>query len=119
MTEQHEQNRRELKAEYKEQRPEAGVYRILNPRTGRGLLGSTSNLKSARNRLDFARSTGSTGALDMRLKQAITAADVAALEFEVLEVLAPDPAATARQINDDLGTLEALWREKLGPAALY
>lgn len=114
-----ESSRRELKAEYREQRPEAGVYRIVNARTGRGLLGSTANLRSARNRLDFARSTRSASALDMRLKQAIEDADIEALEFEVLETLTAEPTATTRQINDDLATLEALWREKLGPDALY
>lgn len=114
-----EASRREMKAEYKEQRSDAGVYRILNPSTGRGLLGSTPNLRSARNRLEFARSTRSAGALDMRLKQAISESDIAALEFEVLETLTPAPSATARQVADDLATLEQLWREKLGADALY
>lgn len=114
-----EASRREMKAEYKEQRSDAGVYRILNPSTGRGLLGSTPNLRSARNRLEFARSTRSAGALDMRLKQAISESDIAALEFEVLETLTPAPSATARQDCGGSRHAGAVLRAKLWPAHLY
>lgn len=114
-----EQSRRELKAEYKEQRAHAGVYRIVNTRTGKAFLASTPNLRSAENRLEFARSTRSPAAIDMRLKQAIAPGDIDALTFEVLETLTSDPTATTRQVTHDLATLEALWREKLGPDALY
>ncbi len=55
----------------------------------------------------------------MRLKQAIAPADIDALTFEVLETLTAGPTATPGQVADDLATLEALWREKLGPDALY
>ncbi|MEO8540117.1 MAG: GIY-YIG nuclease family protein [bacterium] len=111
-------NRRELKAEYRESRPEAGVYRIVNTTTGRGFLASTSNLKSAQNRLEFARSTNSPGALDLRLKAAITEAGIASFEFEVLERLDVASDTPARKVAEDLATLEQLWREKLGPDAL-
>jgi hypothetical protein len=59
--------RKELLTEYKQTHPEAGVYRIVNTQNGRALLGSTPNLASIRNKLEFARSTNTPGALDYRL----------------------------------------------------
>jgi hypothetical protein len=37
----------------------------------------------------------------------------------VLEVLKVTPAMTSAEVLSDLATLEALWREKLGPDRLY
>jgi hypothetical protein len=41
------------------------------------------------------------------------------LSLEVLEIVDVTPEMTERQVHDDLATLESLWREKLGPSALY
>ena len=111
--------RKALQTHYKQTHPEAGVYRILNTRTNKGLLGSTANLASTRNRLAFARSTNSMGALDHRLRSDIAQFGIDAFEFEVLDVLPITPEMTAAQIRAELVTLEALWREKLDPAFLY
>jgi len=111
--------RRELRDQYREARPEAGVYRIVNGHSGRALLGSTPNLASLRNRLEFARSTNTPGALDHRLVEDARRDGVGVFRFEVLEVLDTKPEATPAQIRRDLAVLEGLWREKLDPAALY
>lgn len=112
-------NRRELKAEYKESRPEAGVYRVVNPAANRSYLSSSSNLRSAQNRFEFARGTRSPAGIHFTLKDTITPDEMPNLTFEVLETLSTDPTASSRKIADELATLEALWREKLGPEALY
>ena len=111
--------RRALRAQQELNRPEAGVYRIVNRRTDRGLMGSTPNLASVRNRLAFAQSTNTPGALDYRLREDIRRHGLDALSLEVLEVLHPTPDMTDAQVRADLATLEDLWREKLGPAVLY
>ena len=67
MTEQ--ARRQELRTPYKQSHPEAGVYRIVNSRNDKVLLGSTPNLASIRNKLEFARSAGSSGVLDWRLRE--------------------------------------------------
>src|SRR5919202_2127113 len=51
--------RRDLVAQYKQTQPEVGVYRIVNRRTNKALVGSTPNLASIRNTLSFAKSTNS------------------------------------------------------------
>ena len=111
--------RKELLTHYKQTHPEAGVYRIVNIRTNKALLGSTPNLASIRNRLDFARSTNARGGLDYRLRADIAQFGIDAFVFEVLDVLPTKPEMTAGEIRAELATLEALWREKLDPALLY
>lgn len=105
--------RRDLKAEYKDTRPDAGVYRILNSADGKSVVGSSSNLRSVQNRLEFARSTNSVGALDPKMKAVVQQFGFAALSFEVLEQLDLPAETSPSAIRDDLATLEQLWREKL------
>ncbi len=112
-------SRKELIAQYRQTRPEAGVYRILNARTGKGLLASSTNLASERNKLEFARSTGSPGALDHRLRADVARLGADAFTVEVLDILEIRPEMTDREIRDDLEALEQLWRERLGPEVLY
>jgi hypothetical protein len=111
--------RKELLAEYKQIRHEAGVYRIVNTTNNKALLGSTSDLASVHKKMEFARSTNMTGVLDLRLRDDIRAVGMDAFSLDVLEVLDAGPGMTDAEIKRDLATLEALWREKLDPALLY
>ena len=114
--------RRQLTADYKRNRPEAGVYRVVNTATGRVLLGSALNLASVKSKVEFARSTnspGALGALDHRLASDVRQYGLDAFSLEILEVLDTRPEMTDAEIRDDLATLEVLWREKLDAALLY
>ncbi len=111
--------RREIKAEYKERRPAAGVFRIVNPAANKSFLSSSSNLRSAQNRFEFAQGTRSPAGIHFTLKDTISPEEMPGLVFEILETLPADPTASPRKIADDLATLELLWRENLGPNALY
>lgn len=95
------------------------MYRIINNQNNKALLGSTSNLASIRNKLEFAKSTNSPGALDHRLREDIRQFGIDAFSLEVLEVLDSKPEMTTAEIREDLATLEDLWREKLDHALLY
>jgi hypothetical protein len=111
--------RKELRDQYEQRRPEAGVYRFVNRRNNRVLLGSSLDLARVRNKLEFARSTNSPSALDYRLKQDIQQFGIDSFDLEVLEVLQIKPQMTPAQIREELVALEALWRETLDPALLY
>lgn len=111
--------RKELSDSYKQSHPEAGVYRFVNAKNGKTLLGSAPNLASMRNKLEFARNTNSPSALDRRLRDDIRDFGLDAFSFEVLESLEPTPEMTTAKIREELAVLEALWREKLDPALLY
>lgn len=110
--------RKELAEQYRQSVPEAGVYLIRNG-GGKALLGSTANLKSLRNKLEFAKSTNTPSAVDGRMGRDIAQFGMDGLSLEVLEILDFTRERTERQIRDDLATLETLWREKLGPEGLY
>ena len=116
---QDQSRRKALREQFDQSRPEAGVYRIVNTRTNRALLGSATNLAAVRNRLEFARSTGSFGALDHRLVPDARSYGIDAFTLDVLEVLTPRPEMTPAALRADLEVLEDLWREKLDPALLY
>ena len=50
-------------------------------------MGSTPNLQSVRSKLEFAKSTRTTGVMDRRLHDDIRQFGIDAFAFEVLEVL--------------------------------
>jgi hypothetical protein len=107
------QRRKELKTQYAQTKPEAGVYRITHAATGTTIVRSSANLASARNRFDFAVAQKSAGALDQSLKRDVLAHGFDALAFEVLEAIQPAEDATPEQIAADLKVLEQLWREQV------
>jgi hypothetical protein len=111
--------RKELSERFRQAPADVGVYRILNLRTGRFLLGSSTNLAGFRNRFEFAQSNGSAGALDARLGEDIARYGLAAFAFEVLDTLEVRPETELEQVAADAASLAALWREKFDPALLY
>lgn len=113
------QRRKELKSQFAQSRPLAGVFRIHNATSGKVLLASTTNLGSAKNRFDFAVAQKSAGALDQRLKRDAIAGGFEGLTFEVLESFEPETDATPEQISAELKTLEQLWREQLAGSEFY
>ena len=143
MTEQ--SRRKELLAQYKQARPDAGVYRIVNTQNGKFLLSSASNLSSMSGKLEFAKTIDSSNVVDQRpstdasdlatwtwlggrrggkdrerqLSQDIREYGIGAFSFEVLEVLETRPEMPQADILRDLSVLEDLWREKFDPSQLY
>jgi hypothetical protein len=113
------ERRKELRTQYKQNHPEAGVYRFVNTVNGKLLVGSAANLASMRSKIAFAQSTNMPSALDYRLRNDIGAFGIDAFSLEILEVLEIEPGMTAAEIRRDLTTLEALWREKYDSALLY
>ncbi len=110
--------RRQLREAYRQARPQAAVCLIRNRQTGKALLGSTTDLASLRNRLDFARSTGTASALDGRLRQAAERFGLGAFSLEVVETLDVGPEMSDAEIRTDPAALEALCREQLDPSLL-
>jgi hypothetical protein len=113
------ERRRELREQYDQTSPEAGVYVVRNTKTGKVLLGTSTNLASVRGKMDFAHTTGSASVLHLKLKADSQRYGVDAFELEVLEVLDVKPEATPEQVRADLDALEELWRERFDPATLY
>lgn len=111
--------RRELRASYDERSTEAGVYLIRNTITGRVFIGSAPDLQTVRNRLDFGRTTGSTGVLDLHMRPDAVAHGMGSFELEVLDSIEVAPGTPPDEVRADLDALEALWREKLADLPRY
>ncbi len=111
--------RRELNAAYRDTPRRAGVFLIRNTVSGRALVASSLDLDSEQHKYDFAMSTGATGVFHLALVPDVKRLGWAAFELDVVEELPLQRDRTEAQTRDDLATLVALWREKLGPALLY
>lgn len=113
------ERRKELRAQYEQRATEPGVYVVRNTETGRVLLASTSDLGSVRRKIEFAKATGTPSALDGRLTADVRQFGIGAFEFEVLDRLEVTPEITPAEVQADLRTLEAMWREKLAGTPHY
>lgn len=111
--------RKELQAQYRENPPEAGVYRIVNTQNEKVLLSSATNLASVRNKLKFAKSTGSVSTLDHRLEADANEFGIDVFTLEVLDTIDVGPELTRKQIEQELAELEALYRQEQDPALMY
>lgn len=110
--------RRELVSQFEQTHADAGVYRIVNRRTGRSLIATAVNLAAAQRRFEFASSTNSPSAIDQRLLEDATGPGLAALEFEVLERVETDAQTSPTGLAEDLRILAELWRERFDSARL-
>lgn len=111
--------RKELRAAYDQRRTEAGVYVLRNVVTGRVFLGSSPDLGSVRNRLEFGQATETSGVLDRRMAADARAHGMGSFELEVLDALAVPDGTPSDDVATDLEVLEALWREKLADVPQY
>ena len=111
--------RRQLVSEYKQTRPEAGVYRVVNRQNGKMLLASSPNLPSVHSKMEFARSTNAATIFGYKMAPDVRQFGIEAFSLEILEVLETRPEMAQTEILADLKTLEELWREKFDPSLLY
>jgi hypothetical protein len=103
-------DRKELKRRYKETPRPAGVYRILNTRTGRTLVGTSVDAPAMLNRQRLQLRTD--GHPNRSLQRDWNAGGADAFTFEVLDTLTPrdEPGF---DLHEELRLLEQLWLEKL------
>jgi hypothetical protein len=103
--------RRELRDDHRQRQRVAAVYRLCVADEV-ALLGSTTDLVALENRLAFARATGTAGALDLRVRQAIARHGMDAVRLEVLDTIQPGPTTTPQELAADVSALEELWRQQ-------
>jgi len=111
--------RRELSAAYRETPRRAGVFLIRNSASGRTWVAPSLDLDSEQHKFDFARTTGSTGVFHRSLVPDLQRLGWDAFQFEIVEELPLSRERGAAETRDDLATLVALWREKVGSDRLY
>jgi len=96
--------------EYKETPRPAGIYRVRNIKTGKLLIGSTTNLPGMLNRQRFQLDNNSHP--DKELQRDWDELGPDAFEFEVLDQLEPRNEPTYDP-TEDLRVLKEIWIEKL------
>ncbi|AFH61871.1 DUF2087 domain-containing protein [Paenibacillus caseinilyticus] len=106
------EKRKELVQAYQETERPAGVFRVINRRTGRMLVGSSRNLGGMKNRIWFQLESGSHPSKE--LQEEFRASDGEGIDFEVLEEL-PLRGINADEAGKLLAQLEAKWMDELKP----
>ena len=109
--------KKELKAEYREQKITGGIICIKNTQSGRILLESTPDIQGSSNRFEFAKKTGSC--VSMKLQRDWVPADSPPFVLEVLAELEKGSAQTDAEFKADLLALKEMWLEKLAGSAFY
>lgn len=109
--------RKALRAAYKERTLRGGVYSIKNTINGRCFLGVAADLQSIRNQFDFFVATNTVPRPAMR--EDWRALGPHAFTLEVLEELDQKADQSEAAYRDDLEALYQLWREKLGTEGAY
>lgn len=106
-------DRKALIEQYRQTRPDAGIYRIVNQITGGFYLSSDTDINSVSGKMDFARNTGMYAILPGNLHNEIRRDGFDHFALEILEKLPVSPEITPEELKEELDLLEALWREKL------
>lgn len=106
-------SRKALIAHYKQTRPDAGVYRIMNRITGKFFLSSDTDINSVTGKMDFARITKTYSAVPGNLTQDIKRDGFENFQLEILETFTVKLETTPAELKEELALLEELWREKL------
>jgi hypothetical protein len=104
--------RQELRRAYEATPRPMGVYRVLNLRDGRALVGRSVDLPAILNRERSALRFGAHHIAELQRDWNALGPD--AFAFEVLDTL-PPVERPGYDPSDDLRVLEALWLERLEP----
>ena len=102
----------ELKREYKENPPLAGIYKITNNKNGKIFVGKGLNVQGRLNRHTFELNFGSDNNKELQDDWKKYGAD--SFTLEVIDQLKPSDNSQ-NNITEELNELEALWLSKLSP----
>ncbi|WP_409228618.1 GIY-YIG nuclease family protein [Gudongella sp. SC589] len=103
--------KRELKREYKETKPDMGVYMIRSRSTGKTYIESTRNLKSGVNRARFTLNFGSH--MHNGLQEDWKDKGEKDFEMEILETLVYREDDLVGDYTEELELLLSMWKERL------
>jgi len=104
--------RAELRRAYKETPRQAGIFQIKNSKTGKILLGSSTNLHGPLNKHRFILAIGRHD--NAALQNDWNQFGPDAFSFEILEIVKPSDEPGFR-LEDELTLLEQIWLERLQP----
>ncbi|MEW6516239.1 MAG: GIY-YIG nuclease family protein [candidate division FCPU426 bacterium] len=106
---------KELKEQFKQYRPDMGVFVIRNLRDGKRFIEATADLKGTMNGARFRLECGRHPCEE--LQAAWREAGPGAFSFEVVDHLAYKQTEEPQDYGEDLKTLKGIWVEKLSREA--
>lgn len=111
------QNRKELRAAFKEQKDIGGICAIKNTVNGKTLILPVNNLRAYKSRFAFSQQTGSC--VEEKLLLEWDEFGAKSFTLEVLEELEKMEEQTPKEFRNDLNTLKEIWLEKFDSDNLY
>ncbi|HHV44985.1 MAG TPA: GIY-YIG nuclease family protein [Firmicutes bacterium] len=103
--------RKELKEQYRQMKPEMGIFLIRSRRESVGYLEATQNLKSTINSTVFKLNFGNHP--NKKLQELWKKEGEAGFTIEVLETLPYDKDESKTDYSEELAILRTIWEEKL------
>jgi len=106
--------KKELKEQYKQMKPDMGIYVVRCNLNDKCYIGATKNLKGKINSTKFSLGFGSH--LNRELQKEWNNFGEANFTIEILDTLRYDKDETKKDYSEDLETLMEIWKEKLSNA---
>lgn len=103
--------KRQLKEQYKQMKPDMGVFVLRNTKNNKCFLEASTDMKSMDNRIRFQLKIGMFP--NKPLQQDWKAQNGQEFIFEVIDKLAYSKDESKTDYKDDIKTLKAIWMEKL------
>jgi hypothetical protein len=103
--------KKELQEQYKQMKPDMGIFAIRNKENGKCWLATSQNLKGAINRSLFALNFGNFPVRD--LQRDWKALGKSRFSVDVLETLKYDEDETKMDYSEELAILRMIWEERL------
>lgn len=106
--------KKELKEQYKQMRPDMGIYVVRCNSNDKCYIGSTKNLKGKINSTKFQLSSG--GHPNYELQKEWQEYGEANFTIEIIDILDYDKDESKTDYTEDLETLKEIWKDKLKSA---
>jgi hypothetical protein len=105
------EEKKELQAQYKDMKPEMGIFAVINGSNTRHYLKTSQNLKGAMNSTQFILNHGSHPNQD--LQEDWKKAAPGEFRIQILEQIEYDQDELKTDYSEELEILEIIWKEKL------
>ncbi len=105
------QKHKALKEQFKQYRPDMGVFVVRNLQNGQCFIEATSDLKGTMNGARFRLEADRHPCQELQAAWKADGPD--AFRFEIVDRLAYQPGDEPKDYSDDLKTLKDIWIEKM------
>lgn len=106
------EKKKELQSQYKQMKPDMGIFAVINKHSGKHFLETTQNLKAKINSTQFQLRMGSL-ITNKELQKDYQLIGTDGFAFKILEQIEYDDDGVKTDYTEDLELLKMMWIEKL------